>query len=131
MHWVALSRYVPALNESTNHQVSSPTGEPNPKDRPNRWENPSSLSTSPHSCVELMWDRITCTHKNHMNRSIYIEHFTQKLPYHIRTGDHRYRHLHLKKILSAQLLRLVESFRQEQTPQATVLPLLGPWRAIQ
>ena len=51
---VALSRYVPALNESTNDRYSSPMEEPNPKDQPIRWENPSSLSTTPHSCVEPM-----------------------------------------------------------------------------
>ena len=40
---VALSRYVPTLNESTNDRVSSSIGEPNSKDQPDRWENLSSL----------------------------------------------------------------------------------------
>lgn len=52
-------------------------------------------------------------------------------PYHIRPGDHRHQHLHLKKILSVQLLHQLESFQQEQTPQAMVLPLLGLWRVVQ
>ena len=55
---VALSRYVQTLNKSTNDRASSPIREPNPKDWPDRCENLSSLSTTPHSFVEPMWDRI-------------------------------------------------------------------------
>ena len=36
----SLSRYVPSLNESTKDRYSNPIGEPNPKDRPNRWDTP-------------------------------------------------------------------------------------------
>ena len=61
-HRVALSRYAPTLNENTNDRASSPIGESNPKDRPNRWENLSSLSTTPHSYVEPTWDRIRFLH---------------------------------------------------------------------
>ena len=45
-HWVALSCYTPALNESTNDRYPNPMGEPNPKNRPHRWENLSRLSTT-------------------------------------------------------------------------------------
>ena len=43
---VALSHYVSTLNESTNDRYPSFIGESNPKDRSNRWENPSCLSTT-------------------------------------------------------------------------------------
>ena len=39
-------------------RASSPIGEPNLKDRSDRWENLSRLSITPQSCVEPMWDRI-------------------------------------------------------------------------
>ena len=58
---VALSQYVLALNESTNDKALSSIKEPNPKDRSIRWENLSSLSTTPHFCVKPMWNRIILT----------------------------------------------------------------------
>ena len=51
---VTLSHYASALNESTNDRASSLIGESKPKDRFDRWENLSSLSTTPHSFVEPM-----------------------------------------------------------------------------
>ena len=49
---VALSCYVPTLNENTNDRASSLIEVPNPNDWPDRWEKLLSLSTTPHSCVE-------------------------------------------------------------------------------
>ena len=43
---VALSYYASTFNESTNDRYPSLIGESNPKDRPGRWENLSSLSTT-------------------------------------------------------------------------------------
>ena len=45
-------------SDGEDDRYPSPMEELNPKDWPIRWENPSSLSTTPHSCVESMWDRI-------------------------------------------------------------------------
>ena len=70
---VALSRYVPTLNESTKNRYPSPIGEPNPKDRLDRCENLLSLSITPHSCVEPMWDRIRKSHGNGENFSTDLE----------------------------------------------------------
>ena len=52
MHRIALSLYIPTLNESTNDRYPSPIGEPNLKDRCDRWKNLSSLSTTPYFHVE-------------------------------------------------------------------------------
>ena len=60
-HWVALFQVThpcSPLNESTNDRALSPIRAPNSKDRPNKWENLSNLSTNPQSCVEPMWDHI-------------------------------------------------------------------------
>ena len=51
---VALFSYTPTLNES----YPSPIGEPNSKDRPDKRENLSTLSTTPQFLMEPMWDRI-------------------------------------------------------------------------
>ena len=60
---VVISYHVRYLNKSINDKVLNPTEEHNPKDRLNIWENISNLSTTPHSCVKPMWDRITFFYK--------------------------------------------------------------------
>ena len=57
-HRVALSRYAPALNESTNDRYQIIIGEPNPKSQFDKYENCSNLTLTPQSLVESIWDCI-------------------------------------------------------------------------
>ena len=59
LSWVALSHYISTLNENTKDRYPNSIGDPNRKPRPDRWENPSSLSTTPQPYVKPMWDSIS------------------------------------------------------------------------